>query len=178
MPTRQPVAEAQYLRATARVPIGAPRLTDTALVTWDKIVETVFLALLATTFGTLLAIPISFIAARNLMSDVKYSLTSVALTIIGWPLGIVLGVLISGWLGTQSEWISANRMLNVGGLIFTPVLVFILMRWGMPQAERAPQGLAVRFSRILVYLLIAASSIFFLQLLAKSALSTGRHLDI
>ena len=46
-------------------------LHKTANDTWDKIVETVFLALLATVFGTFLAIPLSFIAARNLMKPVK-----------------------------------------------------------------------------------------------------------
>lgn len=178
MPTRQPVAEVQYLRATARVQIGAPKLTETALVTWDKIIETVFLALLATTFGTFLAIPISFVAARNLMSDVKYSLTSTALTIIGWPLGIGLGLLITRWIGTLSVILSANSMLNIGGMVITPVLVFALIRWGIPRAGSEPPGLFVRISRILVYILITTSGIIFLQLLAKSALTAGQALIV
>ena len=176
IPTRQPVAEAQYLRATARVSIGAPKLTGTALVTWDKIIETVFLAFLATTFGTILAIPISFIAARNLMSDVKYSLTSTALTVIGWPLGIGLGLLITRWLGTLSSSLSANSMLNIGGLVISPVLTFALIRWGIPRGETESPGMVIRISRIFVYILSAASGIIFLQLLAKSALSAGQAL--
>lgn len=176
LPTRQPIAEAQYLRATARVPIGAPKLTATAIVTWDKIIETVFLALLATTFGTFLAIPISFIAARNLMSDVKYSLTSTALTIIGWPLGIGLGYLITRWIGTFSEFLAANTMLNVGGIVLTPVLAFALIRWGIPRAGLKTSGLFVRISQILVLSLVVASGIIFLQLLANSALLVGQAL--
>lgn len=176
MPTRQPVAEAQYIRATARVQIGAPKLTETALVTWDKIIETVFLALLATTFGTLLAIPISFVAARNLMSDVKYSLTSTAMTIIGWPLGIGLGFLITRWIGALSALLSANSMLNVGGLIATPILAFALIRWGLPRGETESTGVVVRISRMIVYLLSATSGIVFLQLLSKSALTAGQAL--
>ena len=54
-------------------------------------VETIFLALLTTTFGTLIAIPISFVAARNLMADVKSSMTATALSVIGWPVGIYIG---------------------------------------------------------------------------------------
>ncbi|MCK5635436.1 MAG: ABC transporter permease subunit, partial [Anaerolineales bacterium] len=176
MPTRQPVAEAQYLRATARVPVGAPKLTATAIITWDKIIETVFLALLATTFGTLLAIPISFLAARNLMSEIKYSLTSVALTIIGWPLGIGLGFIITRWLGRLSELLSANIMLNVGGLIITPVLAFALIRWALPKTGLKPSGLVVRTTRILVYALTTASGIIFLQLLTTTALTVGQAL--
>ncbi|MGB2896872.1 MAG: ABC transporter permease subunit [Anaerolineales bacterium] len=176
IPTRQPVAEAQYIRATARVPVGAPKLTATALVTWDKIIETVFLALLATTFGTFLAIPISFVAARNLMSDVKYSLTSTAMTIIGWPLGIGLGFFLTRWIGTLSEFLSTNNMLNIGGLVITPVLAFALIRWGIPRAGLEPPGFVVRISRILVFGIVAASGIIFLQLLAKSALTAGQSL--
>ena len=80
--------DAQYLRATLRRNVGTPHLTQTAYDTWDKIIETVFLALLATTFGTFLAIPLSFIAARNLMKPVKSPLGSIALSTLGWPIGI------------------------------------------------------------------------------------------
>ena len=56
-------------------------LTETARATWDKIIETVFMALLATAIGTVLAIPVSFIAARNLMAENKSPLTSIAFSI-------------------------------------------------------------------------------------------------
>ena len=59
IPTRQPVTEAQIIRATARLQVGGPKLTETAKVTWEKIVETVFMALLATAIGTAVAIPVS-----------------------------------------------------------------------------------------------------------------------
>jgi len=176
MPTRQPVAEAQYIRATARVPVGAPMLTDTAIVTWDKIVETVFLALLATTFGTLLAIPISFLAARNLMSEIKYSLTSVALTILGWPLGIGLGLLLTRWLAMLSEKLSANSLLTAVSMVIIPLLAYALFRWILPLLGQKQPGVFVRISRLFVYLLIAASGIIFLQLLAQSALTVGQAL--
>ena len=66
IPTRQPVEEAQHLRATTRLEVGSPMFTRTAKATWSKIVETVFIALLATTIGTIISIPVSFVAARNL----------------------------------------------------------------------------------------------------------------
>ena len=73
----------------------------------EKIVETVFLALLATVFGTFLAIPLSFIAARNLMKPVKSPLASIALSILGWPIGIALGYLIVRWVeGFEVRWTS------------------------------------------------------------------------
>lgn len=176
MPTRQPVAEAQYLSATARVSVGAPKWSSTAIVTWDKIVETVFLALLATTFGTLLAIPISFLAARNLMSEIKYSLTSVALTILGWPLGIGLGLLLTRWLATLSEHLSSNSSLTAATMVIIPIVAFVLFRWIIPLLGQKQPGVLVRISRLIVYLLIAASGIVFLQLLAISALAIGQAL--
>ena len=84
IPRRQIKEEPQAIRATGRVRVGAPMFSQDAKVTWDKIIETVFMALLATTFGTLLSIPISFFAARNLMSDIKTPLSSISLSLVGW----------------------------------------------------------------------------------------------
>ena len=176
MPTRQPVTEAQYISAIARVSIGAPKFTATAIVTWDKIIETVFLALLATTFGTLLAIPISFLAARNLMSEIKYSLTSVALTILGWPLGIGLGLLLTQRLAILSEILSANSSLTAASMVIIPIFVFALFLWILPWLGKTQTGVLVRISRLFVFFIIAASGIVFLQLLAQTALTFGQAL--
>jgi ABC-type phosphate/phosphonate transport system permease subunit len=176
MPTRQPVAEALHLRATARVPVGAPMFTETAKVTWEKIVETVFLALLATTFGTILAIPISFVAARNLMSDVKSSLTSIAMMIIGWPLGIGLGIIANRWIGEASNLLTTNLGLNVGGVIVGPVAVYALARWALPQTEIEQPTRGMRIARIITLIVIAAAGILTFRLLAEFALTVGQSL--
>ena len=176
MPTRQPVAEAQHIRATARIPVGAPKFTETAKVTWDKIIETVFLALLATTFGTLLAIPISFVAARNLMSDVKSSLTSIAFMIIGWPLGIGLGILANRWIGEVSSLLTTNLGLNVGGVIVGPVAAYALARWVLPQAELEQPGREMRVARIITPIVVVGLVILTFQLLAELALIVGQSL--
>ena len=103
----RPSDEVQFIRATMRQNVGLPRFTETAKVTWEKIVETVFLALLATTLGTVLAIPLSFIAARNLMKPVRSPLASIALSILGWPIGIALGYLVVNRIG-QISALAAN----------------------------------------------------------------------
>jgi len=103
LPNRQPVEEAQIIQATARLNVGLPYASGTAKAVFEKIVETVFLALLATTFGGILAVPISFLAAKNLMADVKAPLTSVALMLLGWPLGIWLGFTIARLIGETAE---------------------------------------------------------------------------
>jgi ABC-type dipeptide/oligopeptide/nickel transport system permease component len=95
---KRPSEDVQYIRATLQSNVGAPHLTRTARDTWEKIIETVFLALLATTFGTFLAIPLSFIAARNLMKPVRSPLAGISLSILGWPIGIALGYTIVHWV--------------------------------------------------------------------------------
>ena len=87
----RPSDEPHELIAVTRRNVGTPTLTQTARDTWDKIIETVFLALLATTLGVILAIPLSFFAARNLMKDVTSSLQAMALSILLIPVGFYLG---------------------------------------------------------------------------------------
>jgi len=70
-------------------------LSDTTFEALDKIVETVLMALMASTIGTLLAIPLSFFAARNLMQNVKLPMTSIMS-------GLILLPILGGpafWLG-------------------------------------------------------------------------------
>ncbi len=70
----RPSEDAQKIETIMRRAVGNPHLTQTAYDTWDKIIETIFLALLATTIGTALSIPISFFAARNLMKEIVSNL--------------------------------------------------------------------------------------------------------
>jgi hypothetical protein len=116
LPRRQPVEEAQHIRAITRRNVGLPRFTRTARETWEKIIETVFLALLATTFGVVLSVTISFLAAQNLMKDVTSPMSSVALTLLAWPVGIWLGAQAAGWAASASPhgacgWRAARRCL-------------------------------------------------------------------
>ena len=128
IPTRQPVAEAQHIQATARLKIGGPKISDTAKITWEKIVETVFMALLATVIGTAVAIPLSFMAARNLMAENKSPLSSVAFSIIGWPIGIGLGGLAAIGIRNLMLSITGSFLINLGGLIIGPLLVYLILR--------------------------------------------------
>jgi len=167
LPTRQPVAEAQTIRAIARVNVGTPRFTDTAKVTWDKIIETVFLALLATTIGTALAIPVSFLAARNLMTEVKSSLTSIAFMIVGWPVGIFLGYWANRLIADWSSPVASHIGGTIAAVIVSPSLAYFLFRWALPQVEPDIQKTTRRILRILA---IAVSVILMILMLQQAAL--------
>jgi ABC-type phosphate/phosphonate transport system permease subunit len=80
-------------------------LTEVTLNTLNLIVETIFMALLATTIGTLLAIPVSFLAARNLMLEVTSPLASFMLGLALLPVGGGLG-----WLGASQMVAFATQL--------------------------------------------------------------------
>jgi phosphonate transport system permease protein len=48
--------------------VGNPYPSEALRLSWEKIIETVFLALMGTTMAVVLSIPLSFLASRNLMS--------------------------------------------------------------------------------------------------------------
>lgn len=128
-------SEPQFIRATLHENVGSPKLTRTAKDTWEKIVETVFLALLATIFGTALAIPLSFLAARNLMKPVKSPLTKAALSLLGWPIGIVVGYILLDMIGKLSVWIGSGPWPNFGIVILSGVAIVFGTKYAIPEAE-------------------------------------------
>jgi phosphonate ABC transporter permease subunit PhnE len=165
--------DVQYLRATLRHNIGAPHFTRTASDTWEKIVETVFLALLATTFGTFLAIPLSFIAARNLMKPVRSPLSSIALSMLGWIIGIALGFLIVRWVEGLSSPLTKNIPINLVSVILTPILASMGIRWALPQEEISKPATSLRMARLGVLFLTILVSFFGLFQLASLARNLG-----
>lgn len=168
--------EAQFLRATVRSNVGFPRFTKTANDTWEKIVETVFLALLATVLGTILAIPLSFIAARNLMKSVKSPLASIALSVLGWPIGIFIGYLVVNWVSSLSAPLASSILVNIVSVAVAPVAFIFAARWALPEAELRPPTMAVRIARLIVLLLALLVAFFGLFQLAALVSSLGSSL--
>ncbi len=89
----------QTVRAVVNRTSGWPQPSDTVYNTFDKIIETIFLALIATTLGTVLSIPISFLAARNLMIQVTSLFGSLVTLVVAAPIGWVLGSWLFGTVG-------------------------------------------------------------------------------
>jgi phosphonate ABC transporter permease subunit PhnE len=139
--------EAQLLRAVTRRNAGPPRLSRNGADTIDKIIETVFMALLATALGTLLAIPVSFFAAQNLMRMVTSTLPSIALSILVLPIGLWLGASVVGWVGALSMALTSSLAVNLGGVIAAPLVILGVMRWALPNEEKPATGLAARAAR-------------------------------
>lgn len=170
----RPSEDMQYIRATLSQNVGAPRLTKTAYDTWDKIIETVFLALLATTFGTILAIPLSFIAARNLMKPVRSPLASIALSLLGWPIGIAIGYVVVRWVESFSIPFAGNILVNLLFVVLIPFLVWSGLRWSLPQEETSIPSTSLRITRLAVLLLTILVAFYGFFHLASLSMNIGR----
>jgi phosphonate ABC transporter permease subunit PhnE len=147
----RPDAEPQTVRAIARAPVGAPQLTRTAYDTWYRIVETVFLALIGTTVGTILAVPMSFLAARNLMRDISTPLLNLSMALVALPLGVVAGALLARWAGAAAAVMVNSAAVTVAGVVLLPLAIAQGVRWTFPSADSdAERSRSVRTVSLIV----------------------------
>src|SRR3990172_2797063 len=144
--------EVQYIRAVVEKRVGLPHFTKTAYDTWDKIIETVFLALLATTIGTALAVPLSFIAARNLMKTMHSPLAAVSLTVMGWLLGIGLAYQVANWLAALSAPYTSSLLISGLSVVLIPILAVVLFRWAVPTVVIEVPKIEIRIARVMALL--------------------------
>jgi len=147
--------------------VMSPRLSQAATDTWDRIIETIFLAFLATTLGTLIAVPMSFLAARNLMRDIAVPMIKLAFQLLALPVGIGLGIVGARWAGTVSESITTSTALSVLGLVAIPVVMWFAVRWAIPAVDDEPPSPGLRLGRAVVLVASALGGVLVLFLLAS-----------
>ncbi len=101
-----PGAQAAQQRLVAQVtwPVGSLRPSNTLVLVVEKVVETVFLALMGTTIAVLVAVPISFLGARNLMTKNPlgtsvYYLTRTFFNIMRSIEPLILAIVFTVWVG-------------------------------------------------------------------------------
>lgn len=159
----RPSEEVQYLKVITRRNVGLPRFSQTAKDTWDKIIETIFLALLATTIGTVFSVPLSFFAARNLMKDVKSPLTSISLAALGWPLGVGFGLSVARLIQTfLAQWRGQSLIASLLFVGFA-LLGTLFLRWAVFDPRREEDNRPMKLLRSLAQVtgLIAVVLAFF-----------------
>ena len=94
----------QTVKAVITWPEGPLQASETLLLTIEKMVETLFLALMATTFAILIAIPLSLLASRNLMMGnflgtlIYYSVRT-TLNLLRSIEPLVMAILFVVWVG-------------------------------------------------------------------------------
>ncbi len=92
------------IQAETSVPIGGLIPSSTLTDVIDNIMVTIFMALLATTAGTLIAAPVSFLAARNIMGrnwlgTTTYTVVRAILNITRSYDSLVLATVFALWVG-------------------------------------------------------------------------------
>ncbi len=94
----------QMVRAVLTWEVGGWRFSHTLILTAEKIVETIFLGLMATTLGILLAGPLSFLGARNLMTrnpagTSVYYMVRTLLNVLRSIEPLIMAILFAVWVG-------------------------------------------------------------------------------
>lgn len=167
-PAAEAIGDGQLTETELReagLQVRSPRWHSNAVQTLDKIIETVFLALLATTAGTIIAVPLSFIAAKNLMRDVTIPALQVGLAILGIPVGIVLGVLASNVTGSLVASLPSSALLYGGVTLALTWLIMRLLRMSVP----IPGSPSSRVVRLVAGLLAGLAILVAGQSLARFA---------
>lgn len=163
-PVAQALADGQLTETELReaeFQIRSPRWHSNAIETLEKIIETVFLALLATTAGTIIAVPLSFIAAKNLMRDVTIPALQVGLAIMGIPIGMVGGVLASNVSGSLVDSLPSSALLYGGITLVLAWVTVRLLRMSVPMPG-SPSSRGIRLGAGIlagVAILIAGQSL-------------------
>ena len=132
---------------------GLSREMKLALV---GMLETIMLGLMATFFGIIFAVPLSFLAARNLMSNIVSTISAITGGLLLAVAGLILAGLITGQISSLLGGLSENPILiALIGLVLVLGLGYLGWRlgsWGLATlGERAPAIL----SRILTAFLFA-----------------------
>ena len=92
------------VQAVLKREVGSLHPSETFYLVAEKMVETIFLALMATTFAIIFAIPVSFLAARNLMGGNPftmgiYYLTRTILNILRSIEPLIMAIVFVVWVG-------------------------------------------------------------------------------
>lgn len=102
-----PSAEGPFLHtieARQVTPVGHLKPSEALQLTVSRMVETIFMGMMATIFGIVFSIPISFLAARNIMSGSKvtmffYYLTRTILNIVRSIEPLIWALIAVVWVG-------------------------------------------------------------------------------
>lgn len=111
------------VRAIQQRPFGSPVMTETLALVLEKMGETIALAFLSTVLGVIFAVPLSFLAARNLMdanvvTRAVYYVVRTALNIIRsietlmWAIIFAVWVGLGPFAGTLALWLHTVAALG------------------------------------------------------------------
>lgn len=151
--------------------------SETSYITFNRMVETVLMALMASTIGTVLAVPVSFLAARNLMIQVTAPLASIMAALVALPIGGWLVGQVAALLMAYSAQVSESVWQGVGAMVLATAVSWPVLRLGPPLFTHTERPWGDRLVA-LVRLVAGLSLLYFaLGLLAHLGTTAGDWLD-
>lgn len=178
MPDIRPTDAPQRIEVEEKWTTGISGLSNATKITIEKIIETIFLALVATIVGTVLAVPLSFLAARNLMVKIDAYLAAIMLGIIGIPIGWFLGSRVMALILSAAEQLGNSTPLLLGIGVAGTLGGWALLRIGSPlTADQSSESRAARLATTARILGAVALFLFGLAALAYVARTVGRSLE-
>ncbi|GIK55554.1 MAG: hypothetical protein BroJett015_12170 [Chloroflexota bacterium] len=163
MPDIRPSDEPQRIEIEEKWPSGGflgtgiVGLSRASQITIEKMAETVLLALVATTVGTVLAVPISFLAARNLMVNVGLPLASVMTAVLGAALLYVLGAYFTRALLSLAASLTSNAFVGLGLAVAVLALAGVIVKAGparLSAEERGRLSQSIGWLRVMLILIL------------------------
>ncbi len=166
--------EAQWATST-------PYTSTTTNDVIEKIIETVFLALMATTIAIPVAVILSFTAARNLMRQIRLPLGETLIGFILLPIGFARGGALLGPVGKIGVEFMENASSDLVGLLLSiglPIVAFVAFNIMSRYANSIKlEGTSARARGIIVNILLLLTVVFSLGAIASIFVWVGGKLD-
>lgn len=100
-----------YVEARQISDVGPPIASEPLRLSIERMIETIFLGMMATLFGIILAVPISFLAARNLMAGSWFSMAIYYVT-RGF-MNIVRSIEPLIWVIIAAQWVGLGPFAGI-----------------------------------------------------------------
>ncbi len=157
---------------------GSRIFSESMKITFERIIETILMALLASTVGTFLAVPVSFLAARNLMENITAPLASIMAAIIAAAAMGAATLYVTGFLVDLSAALIANIAYGFVALILTAAILWLAVTRSSRFIDRLAEGeTGPRVLRLIRLVLIIGLLLFALALVGQLGLIAGEWLE-
>jgi phosphonate ABC transporter permease subunit PhnE len=141
--------------------------SESLSITITHIIETILMALMASTIGTFLAVPISFIAARNLMAPVTAPLAAIMAAVIAIPIGGGIGWFVGSSLMELTMMVSGQTILGLITAVILAAVAYALIKFGPALVSPDSQSTSQRIASIVRVLLAIVAGYLSLGILAQ-----------
>ncbi len=176
IPKNREASEPQTIQVKTSVYAGNLRISSALKDTWNKIVETLFLALLSTTVGFVFALALSFFAAKNLMERLTAQFISITIILILIPLGFQIGGKTGSVILNLILEQSFSPLITGLGVLILPGVLLLLFPKAMNEISSRNSTIFHRIGSYILKILVVIISTVFACFLASFLVFSGNQL--